>query len=80
MTELALVAARGFCIVFLTATNVVQVSHGHYDGAFVVGFLISWLWWGNAHKPNVPGAALAYGVGAACGTVAGMAFAYRLWS
>ena len=78
MTELGLIALRGFCLVFLVATNTVQVSHEHYGGALVVGFLISWLWWANAHKPNVRGAAVAYGLGAAVGTVSGMAFSYQL--
>ena len=80
MGQLPLIALRGFCLVFLVATNTVQVSHEHYEGAFVVGFVISWLWWKNSHKQDVPGAGVAYGLGAACGTVAGMAFAYRLWS
>ena len=67
-------------LVFLTATNVVQVSHGHYLLAFCGGFLISWVWWGNAHRASYPvrGASLAYGLGAALGTVCGMSVAYRL--
>lgn len=68
------IALRGFLIVFLTASNVVSVSRGHYLGAFVGGFLISCVWWQNSHaaKADIPGAALAYGLGAAMGTVSGM--------
>lgn len=68
------IAGRGFGLVALTASNVVQVSHGHYGGALLGGFLISWLWWSNSHaaKMAIPGAALAYGLGAALGTVSGM--------
>lgn len=68
------IAGRGFVIVFLTASNVVQVSHGHYGGALVGGFLISSLWWSNSHaaKLDTPGASIAYGLGAALGTVTGM--------
>ena len=80
MGELLRVAGRGFVIVFLTATNVVQVSHGHYGWAFIGGFLISFVWWSNAHRAGqpVPYGALAYGLGAACGTVIGMRVAYAL--
>ena len=68
------VALRGFWLVFLTASNVWQVSHGHYLGAFLGGFLISATWWSNSHaaKVDLPCASLAYGVGAALGTVSGM--------
>lgn len=73
MTHLR-IALRGFIIVFLTASNVVQVSHGHYSGALLGGFLISAIWWSNSHaaKVDVRGAALAYGTGAALGTISGM--------
>ena len=73
MTHL-LIALRGWWLVFLTASNVVQVSHGHLWGAFVGGFLISATWWSNSHtaKTHVPGGALCYGAGAAMGTVSGM--------
>jgi hypothetical protein len=43
---------RGFLLVFLTSCNVYQVSHQHYIGAFFVGWLISFVWWGNARKSN----------------------------
>lgn len=69
-------ALRGFSIVVLTAMNVYQVAHEHYTGAFVVGTLISVVWWGNARtsgREDVPFAAVWYGLGAGCGTVTGMA-------
>jgi hypothetical protein len=66
---------RGFCIVALTATNVVQVTEGHWLGAFVVSFAISFVWWGNAnraaHHPARFGREV-YALGAACGTVVGL--------
>ena len=73
MTHLR-IALRGFWLVFLTASNVVQVSHGHYGGALVGGFLISATWWSNSHaaKVHVPYGALAYGSGAGLGTWSGM--------
>jgi hypothetical protein len=68
------IALRGFWIVFLTASNVVQVATGHYGGAFVGGFLISATWWSNAHAAKVPVryGSICYGLGAAIGTVSGM--------
>ena len=77
---LLLIALRGFWIVFLTATNVVQVSHEHYLGALVGGFLISYTWWSNAFKASqvMRGSALAYGLGASLGTICGMKFSYVL--
>lgn len=66
---------RGFGIVFLTALNVYQVSHGHHVGAFIGGFLISAIWWGNAHASahsHVEGGWCWYGLGAGLGTVCGL--------
>lgn len=65
---------RGFLLVALVAANTRQIAEGHYGGAFLCGGLISVVWWQNSskHRPDVPGAALAYALGAACGTVAGM--------
>lgn len=65
---------RGFVMVCLVATNTTQVARGHYAGAFVVGFLISAVWWSNSSgkREDARGAGLAYGFGAACGTVLGM--------
>ena len=75
MNEYLSIFGRGFLIVFLTATNVYQVSHGHYVGAFVVGFGISAVWWSNARKSNrseLPLAGTCYALGAASGTLVGM--------
>lgn len=60
-------------MVTLVACNTRQIAAGHISGAVVVGFLISWLWWSNSSKdrPQVPGAAISYGLGAACGTAVG---------
>jgi hypothetical protein len=69
------VFGRGFLLVCLTASNVAQVAGGHWHGAFVNGFLISWLWWRNsrtaAHSDAKYGQG-AYALGAGLGTVAGM--------
>lgn len=80
MGQLLRIGLRGFVLVFLTATNVVQVSHAHYWGALVGGFLISWVWWQNAFHASraVRGGAVAYGLGAALGTVCGMKASYWL--
>lgn len=73
VTDLARVFVRGFAMVTLVACNTRQIAAGHIGGAIVVGFLISWLWWSNSAKdrPQVKGAAIGYGLGAACGTLAG---------
>jgi hypothetical protein len=64
---------RGLAMVTLVACNTRQIAAGHVSGAVVVGFLISWLWWSNSSKdrPQVRGASVAYGLGAAAGTAAG---------
>ena len=66
---------RGFAIVFLTALNVTQVSRGHYLGALLVGFGISFVWYGNSQSANdrrSRTAQVTYACGAACGTICGM--------
>ena len=66
----------GFIIVLLTALNVGQVAHGHVWGGFMVGGLLSWVWWGNAHAAahnRSPHARIWYALGAACGTASGTA-------
>jgi hypothetical protein len=73
--------ARGFVIVILTATNVYQIAHEHYAGAFVVGTLISVVWFTNAKSAGhseVPCAKWWYGIGAGLGTIAGMS-AMQWW-
>lgn len=68
------IALRGFVIVSLMAANTVQIAGAHLYGAGVVGFLISAVWWSNSHaaKLDAPYAPIAYGLGAAIGTVTGM--------
>lgn len=65
---------RGFVLVALVAMNTRQVATGRYLGAFVIGGLISLVWWQNssATREEYRGAALLYALGAACGTVCGM--------
>jgi hypothetical protein len=66
---------RGFLIVSLTSSNVAQIAGGHWLGAFLNGFAISFVWWQNsraaAHSTATYGRE-GYALGAACGTVAGM--------
>lgn len=70
MTPYLRVFLRGVAMVTLVACNTRQIASGHIGGAVAVGFLISWLWWSNSSKdrPQMPGAGIVYGVGAACGT------------
>lgn len=78
----ARIFGRGFLIVFLTATNVYQVSHRHMLGGFIVGVLISVVWWGNARtssRSELTGSGLCYGLGAGAGTLAGMAISSYLY-
>lgn len=66
---------RGFALVSLTAANVGQIAAHRYGGAFVCGFLISWLWWRNARgaaHDDVAGVRECYALGAACGTAFGI--------
>ena len=67
-------------MVTLVACNTRQIAAGHLSGAVAVGFLISWLWWSNSSKdrPQVPGAAITYALGAACGTAVGYLIAELL--
>lgn len=74
MMPYARVFTRGFLIVACVALNTRQIAAGNYGGAFVVGAVISGLWWSNSSKKreDVTGAGVAYAFGAACGTVFGM--------
>jgi len=72
---LATIALRGWLLVSAVAFNVSQVAAGHYVIAFLSGTLVSVIWWGNAGRAHSGGgwrAAMAYGLGAGCGTVTGM--------
>jgi hypothetical protein len=70
------VALRGFVIVALVAWNVRHVAKGKYVAAFFTGAAISVCWWLNAglaaQAQSDPALALAYGVGAGFGTIAGI--------
>jgi len=68
------VFCRGFVLVALVALNTRQIASGNYLGAFMVGGLISAVWWSNSSKEreDVTGAGAVYAFGAACGTVFGM--------
>jgi hypothetical protein len=70
---------RGFVLVSLVAANTTQIAQRHFGGAFIVGMGVSLVWWWNSSskRPEIPGAAFAYAVGAACGTVTGMYLAGR---
>lgn len=66
---------RGFLIVFLTAFNVASISQRHFGQAFIGGFAISYVWWGNsrgAAHSDLRWARLLYATGAAVGTISGM--------
>lgn len=65
-------------IVTLTAANVAQIAARHWGGAFLGGFAISFVWWGNsrgAAHTEVRFARECYALGAGCGTVCGMLLA-----
>jgi hypothetical protein len=65
---------RGFLLVTLVSLNTRQVAGGRYVSAFLVGGLISAVWWSNssAKREQFTGAGALYAFGAACGTVLGM--------
>lgn len=66
---------RGLTLVTLTALNVHQIAHGTFSGAFLCGWAISYVWYGNARSASLDGrrlARLVYATGAATGTVLGM--------
>jgi len=71
------VFVRGVAMVTLVSCNTRQIASGHLPGAILVGFLISALWWSNSSKdrPQVRGAWIAYGAGAAVGTAVGYSIA-----
>lgn len=72
---------RGFVIVTFTSMNTSQIAGDEWLPAFVVGYLISAVWWSNAHSAgvtNLRGAGIIYAFGAACGTVFGMLLAHLI--
>lgn len=68
---------RGFTLVMLVSANTVQIADRHWTGMWVVGGLISFVWWQNssATREDYRGAGFVYALGAACGTVCGAALA-----
>ena len=74
--------ARGFSLVTLVSLNTFQLAHAHYVGAFIVGFLISAVWWQNTgmsarSTSKIDG--VCYALGAATGTVCGLAVAQSFY-
>lgn len=65
---------RGFFLVALVAANTRQIATGRYVGAFLIGGLISAIWWSNSsgQREQFKGACALYALGAAVGTVVGM--------
>lgn len=74
MTRYLRVFLRGFVLVTLVAANTRQIASGRYVGAFIVGGLISAVWWANSssQRESFAGAGALYAFGAAVGTVFGM--------
>ena len=80
--RLAPIFARGFAQVVLVAANTVQLAAYQrtldwraLPGVFVVGCAINYVWWKNARSTTIdadlPGARLAYMLGAGSGTIVG---------
>ena len=77
----ARIVFRGWAMVSLVSANTVHIASGHLAYAAIGGFAISWLWWANSSKDReqARGAGVAYGFGAALGTLTGATIA-RLMS
>jgi hypothetical protein len=76
MRHAAWVGLRGYIQVFPIAVNTYQIAHGYYVGAFVGAFVISLIWWSNAGasgRSKEPMDGPFYALGAALGTVSGIA-------
>ena len=74
---------RGFLQVFLVAVNTYQLAHVRFLGAFIVGFLISFVWWHNAGSSGKSFNRLdgiCYALGAATGTVVGLFLVSRYYA
>jgi hypothetical protein len=82
MMHYASIFGRAWLIVFLTAANVGFISRGEYVAAFATGGMLSYVWWTNsrtAAHSTLRFGRIVYALGAACGTVSGMALA-RWWT
>jgi hypothetical protein len=69
----ARIFGRGFVLIFLIALNTRLLASAHVPGALVVGFCLSWVWWGNSRSAavcDVPWAREAYAAGASLAGVA----------
>lgn len=76
MKDYAIICFRGWLIVTLTSLNTGQIAGRHWAGAGLVGFGISWVWWRNAQsaaRKDLPWIGETYALGAAMGTLTGMA-------
>lgn len=76
----ARIVGRGWLMVSLVSANTVHIASGHLTYAAIGGFAISALWWSNSSKDReqAKGAGLAYGCGAALGTLTGATIARLL--
>ena len=67
---------RGWLIVSLTAANVSFIGQHNFPLAFITGFGISFVWYGNSQHANDHRSKMStfvYALGAAVGTMTGMA-------
>ena len=76
-----LLLGTGFLQVFLVSINVYQISHRHYLGATIVGFLISLVWTLNVKQVAFGTWAdrFIYATGAGLGTLCGLGLSYLLY-
>jgi hypothetical protein len=66
--------ATGFTQVILVAINTYQIANRHFVGAFIVGFLISFVWSFNVKKIafGTMSDRIFYSLGAAFGSASGL--------
>lgn len=67
----------GFVQVLLVGVNTWQIAHEKWAGAFIVGFLISYVWSWNVKKVAFGShtARIVYALGAGLGTLVGLGLA-----
>lgn len=65
----------------LVGLNTWQIAHGKYAGAFVVGFLISYVWTWNVKKVafGTHRDRIVYALGAGIGTLLGLGIASLIY-
>ncbi len=73
--------ATGLIQVLLVGLNTWQISHDKYIGAFIVGFLISFVWTWNVKKIAFGSTSdrFIYAFGAAVGTISGLMIAKLIY-